>query len=91
MTDDIGDLPEAIAEFRAALPGWWFTVGSCSVSRDASCGPDNAYCDKDTLAAFDSGFHCDDQASGSTIAGALRNVTAQAAAVAARKVGGGEG
>lgn len=32
-------LEVAIAEFKAALPGWWFTVGECQVSADASCGP----------------------------------------------------
>lgn len=76
--DDIGDLPEAIAEFKAALPGWWFSVGSCSISRDASCGPDLAHCDRDTLNAFDEGFHHDDKEPGSTMAGSLRVVTAAA-------------
>lgn len=78
--DDIGDLVEAIAEFRTALPGWWFTVGSCSLSRDASIGPDRAHCDRATLDAFDIGFHVDDETPGSTLATALRTVTAQAVA-----------
>lgn len=32
-------IEQAIADFKAALPGWWFTVGECQVSADASCGP----------------------------------------------------
>lgn len=84
--DDIGDLPAAIAEFRAALPGWWFSVGSCSISRDASCGPDLAYCDRETLNAFDEGFHCDDKAPGSTMAGSLRVVTAAAVSALAERL-----
>lgn len=78
MADDIGDLEAAIAEFKAALPGWWFTVGSCSVSRDASCGPDRAHHDRAFLTAFDAGFHCDDYEPGSTLAGSLRDVARQA-------------
>lgn len=86
QADDIGDLPEAIAEFRAALPGWWFSVGSCSVSRDASCGPDRAFVGEPMLTLFDSGFHCDDHEPGSTLAGSLRDVTEQALeAIAAHK------
>jgi hypothetical protein len=32
-------LETAIAEFKAKLPGWWFSLGECQVSADASCGP----------------------------------------------------
>lgn len=73
------DLSEAMTEFRAALPGWWFSLGECSVSADASCGPDrcgvDAYLLKQLL--FDGGFHADlDQPA--TLAEALRDVTQQA-------------
>ena len=78
MTDDIGDILVAIDEFKAALPGWWFTLGSCSVSRDASCGPDLAYHSREMLDRFDGGFHCDNAEPGSTLADALRGVTRQA-------------
>ena len=30
-----------IGEFQSALPGWWFSVGTCSLTQDASCGPDH--------------------------------------------------
>ncbi len=33
-------LDEAIAVFTKELPGWWWSVGRCHVSADASCGPD---------------------------------------------------
>lgn len=60
MTDE-EDLCRAITEFRQALPGWWFTVGDCSVSADASCGPDFQREDKALLkiSLFDEGFHVD--------------------------------
>ena len=77
------DLVAAIAEFRSTLPGWWFSVGECSVSRDASCGPDNAYCSKALLVAFDSGFHADLTEPNSTMADALRQVTRDAVAALA--------
>lgn len=32
-------LEEVIRRFKADLPGWWFTVGECQVSCDASCAP----------------------------------------------------
>ena len=51
---------DGFAEALALVPkGWWWSVGVCSVSCDASIGPDVAYCDKETLIAFDSGFHAD--------------------------------
>ena len=51
----------AIKKFCDELPGWWFSLGYCSVSSDASCGPDVAGPDKELLkiAEFDSGFHVD--------------------------------
>lgn len=55
------DLAAAIVEFEEKLPGWWWSIGSCSVSRDASCGPDRTGQDADLLAdrEFDEGFHHD--------------------------------
>lgn len=75
---DTDDLSAAIQEFEAALPGWWFSLGACSVSRDASCGPDRRGMDAKLLEErqFDDGFHCDD-ADGS-LASSLRDVMRQA-------------
>ncbi len=33
------DLPAAIAELKAALPGWWYRVCECQVSCDATIAP----------------------------------------------------
>lgn len=71
------DLVLAIAEFRAKLPGWWFTVGECSVSCDATVGPDVAYASDDMLRLFDEGFD-GDLRQPSTMADALRRATALA-------------
>ncbi len=55
-------LERAVADFKAALPGWWFSVGECQVSADASCGPTR---ESDHIALipldrrFDDGFHAD--------------------------------
>lgn len=73
-------LESAIADFKATLPGWWFTVGECQVSCDASCAPtrespDIARIDDD--ARFNDGFHAD-LSQPSTMADALRDVTRQA-------------
>jgi hypothetical protein len=55
-------LEEAIARFKADLPGWWFTIGECQVSCDASCAPTDQsehvkLCPTDRR--FDEGFHVD--------------------------------
>jgi hypothetical protein len=54
-TDAVG---AAIREFEAALPGWWWSICVCSVSRDASCAPDIAGPDADLLQerTFDEGL-----------------------------------
>ncbi|WP_257540618.1 hypothetical protein [Sphingobium sp. CFD-1] len=55
-------LEAMIARFKQALPGWWYSLGECEKSCDASCGPTR---DSDDLALiphderFNSGFHCD--------------------------------
>ena len=86
MTTDTADLAAAIAEFEAALPGWWWSVGHCSLSRDASCGPDFRVVGPDQglagLVGFTDGFHWDDRAG--TLANSLRNVMRQALSAKAR-------
>lgn len=83
------DLPAAIAEFKAALPGWWYTLGECQVSCDASCAPtiesehihliqsdeNGRVISRDD--PFDSGFHAD-LPQPSSLAEALRDVMRQA-------------
>lgn len=71
---DLFDLCRAITDFEEALPGWWWSIGACSVSRDASCGPDRAGPDARLLMLrqFDDGFHKDDREG--TCADALRAV-----------------
>ncbi|MGI4797006.1 MAG: hypothetical protein ACRYG8_23735 [Janthinobacterium lividum] len=75
---DTQSLASAIAEFEVALPGWWWSVCVCSLTRDASCGPDMAGPDHELSREheFDDGFHCDD-AEG-TLASSLRDVMQQA-------------
>lgn len=77
------ELVAAIRDFETALPGWWFTIGSCSVSRDASCGPDRQGPDAALLRRrlFDDGFHVD--LHDGSLADALREATRLA--VKARK------
>jgi hypothetical protein len=81
--DQVGDLSAAVDYFNSKLPGWWFSVGACHVSADASCAPDTAGCDADllTLASpfFDGGFDCD-LLPPATMADALRRVTDYAVA-----------
>lgn len=68
------DLTEAINEFYRALPGWWFRVGRCSVSCDATVAPDIAHVSEPVLSMFDGGFDCDWR-NPSTLADALRGAT----------------
>lgn len=82
------DLEAAISEFKASLPGWWYSVCECQVSCDASCAPttESEHINLITTdfqgsgpseCPFDSGFHAD-LAQPSTLAQALRNVMHQA-------------
>lgn len=75
----VGDLPEAIAQFYRLLPGWWFSVGVCHVSADATCAPDTAGCDGHLakLRFFDEGFSADIMPP-ATMADALRAATEMA-------------
>jgi hypothetical protein len=67
VEDHVGDLPSAIAYFHSKLPGWWFSVGACHVTSDASVCPDTAGADvwlfqtgdRDVTKFFDDGFHAD--------------------------------
>ncbi len=81
QTKSQSDLEAAIAEFKAALPGWWYSLGECQVSCDASCAPtvESEHIALITEAGdqFDSGFHADLRQP-STLSEALRNVTQQA-------------
>lgn len=73
-------LEMAIIAFKLALPGWWFTVGECQVSADASCGPTR---DSPHIALipvdrrFDDGFHAD-LPQPASMAAALLDVQTQA-------------
>lgn len=70
----------AIAEFRRRLPGWWYSLGECQVSCDASCAPTGLTPDIGLIpsdARFDSGFHADLRQP-STLAAALRTVMHEA-------------
>ena len=78
----VNGLEAAIAEFKAALPGWWFTVGECQVSADGSCGPtrESAHINLIPLdQRFDSGFHAD-LPQPASMADALRTIQAEALA-----------
>lgn len=71
------EMLNAISEMKEKLPGWWFTIGECSVSCDATVGPDVAYCPEWMLEAFDAGID-NDLRQPSTIAEALRGAVNKA-------------
>ena len=75
--DEHLDMARAIAELEEALPGWWWSAGKCSISFDASCGPDRTGPDADLLKIrdFDEGFHHDGM---SSVADSLRAVASLA-------------
>lgn len=73
-------LEAAIIAFKKALPGWWFTVGECQVSADASCGPTRQSPHMELIPKnrqFDDGFHADIPQP-ATMAAALMDVLNQA-------------
>ena len=84
---DAAALANAAAEFEQRLPGWWWSVGQCSVGAHASCAIDGhgpAAPLLDGVQAghpFDSGFHCDTH--GGAPHEALRDVMEQALAALA--------
>jgi hypothetical protein len=87
LTAQVGDLPAAIAYFHSKLPGWWFSVGACHVSADASAAADTAGSDawlyrtgdREVTKWFDEGFHADLHPP-ATMADALIRVTDLASA-----------
>jgi hypothetical protein len=89
--DGQADIVAAIGEFHAALPGWWYSIGLCHVSADASCGPDRAGVDADLLKdrVFDEGFHADLNPP-ATMADALRAAMQQGLAARALKTKGAQ-
>ncbi|MBD9455940.1 hypothetical protein IB244_31205 [Rhizobium sp. RHZ02] len=68
---DKDSIDNAIAYLNKRLPGWWYTAGECSVSSDATVGPDRAYIREPFLSMFDDGFSVD-LAKPSTVAEALK-------------------
>lgn len=75
---DTADFADAVAEFETKLPGFWWSVGQCSVGAHASCAVD-AKGDQSHLLdgveaghPFDDGFHAD--TNGGSPADALRKV-----------------
>ena len=52
---------QAMEAFRAEFPGWWWKVGECHVSCDATISPDRYGPDEDLMAHrfFDDGFSVD--------------------------------
>lgn len=77
------DIAWAIAVFRHALPGWWFQLGLCALSGDASIGPDfrsEVAPLKEIIDKYDDGFHADLQPGNGLqrVARALLHCTVQA-------------
>lgn len=90
---DLRALQVAVAEFERALPGWWWSVGACSISAHASCGPDMNGADKHLLPqkvgddrTFDEGFHRD-AAQPAQVAESLLDVMRQGLAARGRHAG----
>ncbi len=54
-------LDKIIADFKAEFPGWWWSVGECQISCDATVGPTTVAPDAYLLQhrLFDEGFHGD--------------------------------
>lgn len=84
---DAAALADTVVEFERRLPGWWWSVGQCSVGAHASCAVDGKGVAAPLLDearaghGFDSGFHCDTH--GGAPHEALRDVMAQALAALA--------
>lgn len=81
-TDCHTGIEAAIAQFRRDLPGWWYSLGECNVSCDASCAPTGESSDINLIPLddrFNDGFHAD-LYQPSTLAEALNDVREQALA-----------
>jgi hypothetical protein len=53
---------QVIARFKRDFPGWWYSLGECQVSCDASCAPTKLSPDIELIEydeRFNSGFHVD--------------------------------
>ncbi len=79
------DLVSALARLERELPGWWWRVGACHVSADATIGPDSAGPDAWLLyigatRVFDEGIDCDLKQP-ATCGAALNSVIDQALAL----------
>lgn len=59
--EDMAALAAAVERLERELPGWWWRVGACSVSADATIGPDRTGPDAALLVdvRFDEGFDSD--------------------------------
>jgi hypothetical protein len=92
---DTQDFAAAVREFEQNLPGFWWSVGQCSVGAHASCAVDGKGDQSNLLAdikaghPFDAGFHCDTR--GGSPSEALRDVMQQALDFIARQKEGGDG
>lgn len=81
---DVQQFASVVTEFEYCLPGFWWSVGQCSVGAHASCAVDGngdqAFLLDGIKAGdpFDSGFHCDTR--GGSPAEALQDVMEQALA-----------
>ena len=79
---DAEDFAAAVREFELKLPGFWWSVGQCSVGAHASCAIDGNGDQRHLLVGikagdpFDSGFHAD--TAGGSPAEALRDIMMQA-------------
>lgn len=79
---DTSDFATAITEFETRLPGFWWSVGQCSVGAHASCAVDGQGSQSYLLEGveagepLDEGFHADTK--GGSPADALRDVMKQA-------------
>jgi hypothetical protein len=85
-------LEVTIRQFRDTLPGWWYSLGECDISCDASCAPTDKSPDIALIPAderFNSGFHAD-VPQPSTLAQALLHVMSEAVAARAATMGGSD-
>lgn len=75
-----GGIEAAIAEFKRRLPDWWYSLGECQVSCDATCAPTSHSADMDMIPLderFNAGFQADLRQP-SSLAASLRTVMNEA-------------
>ena len=85
FTGDLTSLAQAITEFELTLPGWWWEIGSCSISANAHCGPDILGPDAELIMHNEKAF-AGFSHQGSTCADALRGVMKDALKAKAAKM-----